>query len=198
MTRVYIALGTNMNRKASLSHAVRRLGEVIMDAAYSRVYRSQPRNNARGPEFFNAVMSGDTGLQLMELRDFTKTVEAEMGRQNWISPAGETFSLRCLDLDILTYGDTVSQTPELPRSDLIKYPFVIRPVLELCPDFMMPGRGRYLRDLVSLEGMEILDTVPELDLAALAGPASGRIGDFPGAGGEYPAAPGFNADLTEF
>jgi 2-amino-4-hydroxy-6-hydroxymethyldihydropteridine diphosphokinase len=128
-------------------------------------------------------MSGDTGLQLMELRDFTKTVEAEMGRQNWLSPAGETFSLRCLDLDILTYGDTVSQNPELPRSDLIKYPFVIRPVLELCPDFMMPGRGRYLRDLVSLEGMEILDTVPELDLAALAGPASGRIGDFPGAGG---------------
>ena len=183
MTRVYIALGTNMNRVASLSHAVRRLGEAIKDAKYSRVYLSQPRNNARGPELFNAVMSGDTGLQLMELRDFTKTVEAEMGRQNWISPAGETFSLRCLDLDILTYGDTVSQTPELPRSDLIKYPFVIRPVLELCPDFMMPGRGRYLRDLVSLEGMEILDTVPELDLAALAGPASGRIGDFPGAGG---------------
>ena len=172
-----------MNRVASLSHAVRRLGEAIKDAKYSRVYLSQPRNNARGPEFFNAVMSGDTGLQLMELRDFTKTVEAEMGRQNWISPAGETFSLRCLDLDILTYGDTVSQNPELPRSDLIKYPFVIRPVLELCPDFMMPGRGRYLRDLVSLEGMEILDTVPELDLAALAGPASGRIGDFPGAGG---------------
>ncbi len=173
MTRVYIALGTNMNRMASLSHAVRRLGEVIMDAAYSRVYRSQPRNNARGPEFFNAVMSGDTGLRLMELRDFTKAVEAEMGRQDWIAPSGETFSLRCLDLDILTYGDTVSRDPELPRSDLIKYPFVIRPALELNPDFMMPGKGAYLRDLVSLEDTENLAAVPDLDLFALAGQAAG-------------------------
>lgn len=184
MTRVYIALGTNMNRIASLSHAVRRLGEVIKDARYSRVFASQPRNNARGPEFFNAVMSGDTELQLRDLWDFTKAVEAEMGRQDWISPAGEKIALRCLDLDILTYGDTVSRNPELPRSDLIKYPFVIRPVLELNPDFLMPGRGVYLRELVSLESMEILDAVPELDLAALSGPAGAEEGrrDSPGDG----------------
>ena len=164
MTEVYLALGSNIRRTASLFHAVKRLSGVLQGARCSRVYRSVPHNNARGPEFYNAVIMGITELSLPELFDLTKAAEAEMGRENWTSPAGETFFLRCLDIDILTYGDTVSAKPELPRSDLTRYPFVVQPVLELEPDFRIPGRGGYLRDLAAPECLEPLDIVPDLHL----------------------------------
>ncbi|WP_019001067.1 2-amino-4-hydroxy-6-hydroxymethyldihydropteridine diphosphokinase [Succinimonas amylolytica] len=168
MTEVYLALGSNIKRTASLVHAVKRLSGVLVSWKCSRVYRSVPHNNARGPEFFNAVIAGCTDLSLPDLFNFTKAAEAEMGRENWISPEGETFSLRCLDIDILTYGDTVSVNPELPRSDLTNYSFVIQPVLELKPDFRMPGRDGFLRELADPACLRPLPVVPELDLELLS------------------------------
>ena len=58
MTEVYLALGSNIKRTASMLHAVKRLSGVLQGARCSRVYRSVPHNNARGPEFYNAVIMG--------------------------------------------------------------------------------------------------------------------------------------------
>jgi 2-amino-4-hydroxy-6-hydroxymethyldihydropteridine diphosphokinase len=56
---------------------------------------------------------------------------------------------RTLDLDLLLYGDEVSDDPQLtlPHPRLHERAFVLAPLVEIAPDLMIPGRGA-VRDLL--------------------------------------------------
>jgi 2-amino-4-hydroxy-6-hydroxymethyldihydropteridine diphosphokinase len=55
---------------------------------------------------------------------------------------------RTVDLDIILFGEQISQqTPELPRSDIFKYAFVLQPLLELCPQLVVPNDGRTIEQI---------------------------------------------------
>jgi 2-amino-4-hydroxy-6-hydroxymethyldihydropteridine diphosphokinase len=124
--------------------------------ARSRLYRTAPWGNTQQDEFVNAVARISCELPPEELLDTLKAVERDMGRQR-----GEKWGPRRIDLDILTFGDCQlnSERLTLPHPLMHERAFVLVPLLELEPDFQIPGKGRadqFLMDEVGAQRVEPL------------------------------------------
>lgn len=137
MTLAYIGFGSNLEREKHARAAyqeLRALGQVRT----STVYQCQPVG-FDSHAFYNFVFELDTELDLLALQHRLRDIELKWGRQI----DAQKFQDRTLDLDILLFGEQVSTTkPIVPRSDIFKYEFVLRPLLELCPQRIIPNDGR--------------------------------------------------------
>jgi 2-amino-4-hydroxy-6-hydroxymethyldihydropteridine diphosphokinase len=60
----------------------------------------------------------------------------ERGSKKWAS--------RTLDIDLLLYNDLIcdEQPVRVPREDILKYSFVLRPMAELAPNVLHPVTGK--------------------------------------------------------
>jgi 2-amino-4-hydroxy-6-hydroxymethyldihydropteridine diphosphokinase len=56
-----------------------------------------------------------------------------------------------MDLDILLYGDRISDEPGLvlPRPDLVRRPYMLKPMADLAPGLVHPVLGRTMSELWS-------------------------------------------------
>lgn len=129
MTKVYISVGSNVDRERHLCAALaalRQLGETELSPVYETA-----AVGFDGEPFYNCVVGLDTGLPLAELAQRLRAIEADNGRVR----GGARFSSRTLDLDILTYGELVGEHAgiQLPRDEIERYAFVLRPLAELAP-----------------------------------------------------------------
>ncbi|MEO8124200.1 MAG: 2-amino-4-hydroxy-6-hydroxymethyldihydropteridine diphosphokinase [Burkholderiales bacterium] len=106
--------------------------------ARSSLYRSAPID-AGGPDYLNAVVLIDTGLDAHELLAHLLAIEGQHGRER-LYPN----SPRTLDLDLLLYGEAQieSSTLTVPHPRLHTRAFVLAPLAELAPALSIPGRGR--------------------------------------------------------
>jgi 2-amino-4-hydroxy-6-hydroxymethyldihydropteridine diphosphokinase len=98
----------------------------------------------------------ETALPVWDLLRALQGLERRLGKV----PPAERYGPRSIDLDLLTYGDLVLETPELtlPHPRLHERAFVLYPLNDLVPDESIPGRGR-VRDLAArVDGS---GTVPE-------------------------------------
>jgi 2-amino-4-hydroxy-6-hydroxymethyldihydropteridine diphosphokinase len=101
------------------------------------------------PDFINAVAQVDSGLTADQLLDELLRVESAHGRLRSFANAPRT-----LDLDLLLYGDEACATPRLtlPHPRMHERAFVLKPLLEIAPDAVIPGRGPAAACLESLAG----------------------------------------------
>ena len=136
--RVYLGVGSNLNREKALKFAVKECASLFSDYKVSSVWASNPVRVAE-PEYYNMVVGGDTDLTLDDLYNKVVAIEEAAGKEPMMYQ-GTNFGLkRILDIDILVYGDTVTQTPcKLPRHDISDYPFVLCPLCELEPELEHP------------------------------------------------------------
>lgn len=136
--RVALGIGSNINRRRHIQEAVNALGRRFGSLTLSPVYRSRAVG-FEGPDFFNLVAIVDTGLAVDELHDALRAIEAGQGRTR---TAGR-FSSRSLDIDILLYGDQVlrGKGHDIPRDEILRYPFVLKPLADLLPDERHPELG---------------------------------------------------------
>ena len=133
----YIGLGANVGGdlkalRATLGSAWRALA-ALPDAqvlATSSLWRSVPVD-AGGPDYLNAVVALRTSMQPLELLHALQAIEHAHGRQRPYRNAPRT-----LDLDLLMFGDTTLNLPELtlPHPRLHLRAFVLRPLLEFAPE----------------------------------------------------------------
>ena len=138
----WIGLGSNMGvPEARLNEANRRLKETegIELKRCSGFYHTAPWGNEDQDEFLNAVAVLDTALQPLDLLKTLLTIENQMGRMRH----GDRWGPRCIDLDLLTYEDLQMKSPKLvlPHPRMHMRAFVLRPLLELDPEFSIPGIG---------------------------------------------------------
>jgi 2-amino-4-hydroxy-6-hydroxymethyldihydropteridine diphosphokinase len=143
----YVGIGSNQgDARAHVLAACEELAHLpdTYLAARSSLYRSAPVD-APGPEYVNAVAALDTELSPAQLLDALQDLERRHGRERPYPNAPRT-----LDLDLLTYGDTVFASPmlTLPHPRMHQRAFVLQPLLELDPSAEVPGRGR-ARDLLA-------------------------------------------------
>jgi len=135
MARVYIGIGSNIEREKHIRAALDALRRAFGRLQLSSVYESEAVG-FEGDNFYNLVAAFDTHLGVGELAWQLRKIEYTYGRRLCEPKCGS----RKLDLDILTYGDLVGEFAGnlLPRSDIVKYAHVLRPLAEIAPDELHP------------------------------------------------------------
>jgi 2-amino-4-hydroxy-6-hydroxymethyldihydropteridine diphosphokinase len=158
-----IALGSNLgDSRQIILDAMARL-EVFSHKPIlkSSLWQTAPVDCPPGsPKFVNAVVvlippENETSLGL--LRKLRK-LERKFGRR----PKKVLNEVRSLDLDLIAFGNETRNSPELtlphPRAYLRR--FVLQPLSEIAPDFILPGQGRTVAELVA--GLPPDETVTRL------------------------------------
>ncbi|OEE71832.1 2-amino-4-hydroxy-6-hydroxymethyldihydropteridine diphosphokinase [Vibrio ordalii] len=143
MTTVYVGVGSNIERRKHIEAAIEELSIIGNQLQISTIYEcaSVGFNSAA---FYNLVVALETRLSLSDFAAQLRAIESRWGRD----PQAKKFQDRTLDLDIILFGELVSaQDPELPRSDIFKYPFVIQPLYDLSPERIVPNDGRSVRQI---------------------------------------------------
>ncbi len=138
VTRVYLGVGSNLNRENALRFGRQALEPLFTDFKVSSVWVSHAVRPGE-PDYYNAVMGGDTELSLDDLCAKIKRIETAAGSEMMFNNGTNFGMKRRLDVDILVYGDTVCTEPcKLPRHDIQDYPFVLCPLCELEPSLVHP------------------------------------------------------------
>ena len=137
MARIYISIGSNVDRGRNLRSARRELTAVFTRITCSPVYESAAVGFAGDP-FLNLVVGADTGMPVGQVDALLTDIEDRHGRDR----SGPRYSPRTLDLDLLLYDNLVSGGPvELPRGELTRYAFVLRPMADVEPGLRHPVNG---------------------------------------------------------
>jgi len=137
----FIALGANLgNPVATVQAAIlalRKLPQTEFIAA-SSLYRTAPVGLKHQPDFINAVVQLVAVAPAPTLLQALFEIEARFGRRRSVKNAPRT-----LDLDLLLYGDELSDDPQLtlPHPRLHERAFVLAPLAEIAPQLVIPGRG---------------------------------------------------------
>lgn len=150
----YIGLGANLgDTHATLDSALAALAALSGSTltAVSPRYRSAPVD-ADGPDYTNAVAAVSTRLSATALLAALQYIEAEHGRERPYRNAP-----RRLDLDLLLYADEQIDTPQLsvPHPRMHERAFVLRPLADLAPQLVVPGRGPVAQLLAAVGGQRI-------------------------------------------
>ena len=152
MTRAYIGLGSNLGeREATLAAAVEELDAApgVSVLGVSTLIDTEPVGVLDQPRFLNGALALETELPPRELLDLLLAVEARFGRDRTAVPAQGP---RTLDLDLLVYGEEEIDEPGLrvPHPRLHERAFVLRPLAEVEPELVVPGKGPILGLLARL------------------------------------------------
>jgi len=152
---VLLGLGSNRGDRAghlaSALRALRGRGLVTGPLRISRAYASKALLPAGAPadwdrDFLNIAIEAACPHAPEALLEALQLLEGEHGRG-----AHEPWSPRTLDIDILFWDEFPeyrSERLKLPHPGALKRPFVLKPLVDLRPDWTPPGAARRLRDTV--------------------------------------------------
>lgn len=184
-TRAVLALGSNLGeRNDTLTAAVADLvdpPEIRLLAISPIVQTKAVGGPADQPDFLNMVIAVETSFTAPELLQHCQAVE-----QKHLRVRGVRWGPRTLDVDIITYGDVVSEDPVLtlphPRAAeraFVLYPWsLIDPLAELDGERVgdLAARAADFADLTPFDGFD--DSRGED-----RGPEDRRLENHPGAAG---------------
>lgn len=144
---VLVGLGSNLDGPArQIETAFGMLGaiEETTLVAKSSLYRSAPLGGIEQPDFVNAAALLTTKLAPRVFLGELQAIEQARGRERDDTHWGP----RVLDLDLLAYDGLKLDEPGLsvPHPGIAARNFVLLPLQEIAPDFVIPGLGR-VRDL---------------------------------------------------
>ena len=127
MARVYVSVGTNIQRRRNVTAALDALSVAYGDLRVSAVFESDAVG-FEGDPFYNLVAGLETSRSVGALATELRRIEDDSGRRR----DAPKFSGRTLDLDLLTYGDSVGVIDgvALPREEILEQAFVLRPLAE--------------------------------------------------------------------
>jgi 2-amino-4-hydroxy-6-hydroxymethyldihydropteridine diphosphokinase len=146
MPRVYVSIGSNINKDKHIRQGVQALAEHYAPLTLSTVYESRAIG-FEGDDFYNLVAGFDTQETLTQIDAVLAGIERRCGRIR----NGVRFGPRTLDLDILLYGDLVQRdgAHPLPRAEIDEFACVLCPLAEIAPHACHPVTGITYRDMWS-------------------------------------------------
>lgn len=122
----------------TLTVALAALGRILGPLEIAPLYRTAPVPPLPQPDFLNTAAVGRTRLPPDTLLSLAKDLERKAGRRPGVRNAP-----RPLDVDLLLYGDRVTDTPELtlPHPELLHRRFALAPLADLTPGWWIPPEG---------------------------------------------------------
>jgi len=140
---IYLGLGSNIDAENNLRLGVRELRQRFGELQISAVYKSSAVG-FEGPDFLNLVVGCESTMNPVEVHEQIENIHRMAGRRR----DEDKFSSRPLDIDLLLYDDLViSEGPvRIPRSDVLGFSFVLRPLAELAPDLVHPVTKRTMAE----------------------------------------------------
>ena len=161
---VLVALGSNLGDSIAQLHAAWTQLEKLSSGEFrkSSLWQTTPVDCPPGsPPFVNAAaafapLPGETPESLLAK---LQAIENDFGRM----PKSVMNEARPLDLDIIAFGREVRNTPALilphPRASMRR--FVLQPLGEVAPEFVLPGQNKTIaRLLAELKTDEDISRMP--------------------------------------
>lgn len=144
MARVYVSLGSNVDREARIRQAVDELRRSFGEIELSPVYDSAAVG-FDGSNFLNLVASFDCDLEATAVVATFRDIEDRLGRDRSLPK----FASRPIDLDILLYEDLIFEAPGIciPRPEILVNAFVLKPLRDIAPQRLHPETGQSYSDL---------------------------------------------------
>ena len=111
----------------------------------SSFYETEPWGMKEQPLFMNMAVIAETDMSAQAALASLKRIEEKMGRQESVR-----WGPRCIDLDILFYGDEIIAEKDLsiPHPLLHKREFVLLPLCEIAPDKLHPVLLKTVRQIM--------------------------------------------------
>jgi 2-amino-4-hydroxy-6-hydroxymethyldihydropteridine diphosphokinase len=149
--RAGIALGSNLDNRHEYLHSARekilQINRGNAPFLFSALYETEPIGCEPGAQkFLNAVMEMEYKGELEDLLNELREIEESLGRD----PDHARNASRTVDLDILYFGDrTIARAElQLPHPRLHQRRFVLAPLADVRPDFVLPGQTESVRTLL--------------------------------------------------
>jgi 2-amino-4-hydroxy-6-hydroxymethyldihydropteridine diphosphokinase len=160
VSRAYLSLGSNINAEYHIRAAMEALRAAFPGCRFSPVYRSRAVG-FEGEDFINLAAVVETEMEPGQLRTWLRDLEDRHGR-NRKQPR---FSDRTLDIDILLIDPPVTGNEglDLPRSEILVYAHVLKPLADLAPDLVHPIARKTLARLWRDSGMDDSE-IEQIDL----------------------------------
>jgi 2-amino-4-hydroxy-6-hydroxymethyldihydropteridine diphosphokinase len=135
--QVFLLLGTNDgNRMANLNSAKDEIKKSVgLVAEESAIYQTAAWGKTDQPDFYNQVLLLQTTMSPEALLLHLQQIEKKLGRER-----KEKWGARIIDIDILYFGKTVLNTPDLliPHPAIALRRFTLVPLVEIAPHFVHP------------------------------------------------------------
>lgn len=147
MNRVYVSLGSNIEREKNLPAALRSLKQLCHVLAVSPVYETAPVGLEDQPNFWNAAILVETSLDATDFRhhvliqieqDLKRVRTEERNAPRTIDADMTLFNLDVFDLD---------DTHHIPDPDLLKHTHLAVPMADLDPGLIHPETGESLEEI---------------------------------------------------
>ena len=149
--KAILSLGSNIGNRAEwlikATEAVAKLPETSI-AARSSIYETEAVDvpaEFKEQSFLNAVLIVETTLTPKQLSEAIHQIEDQLHRTREISNQPRT-----IDIDIIAFDNIISDDKELtlphPRAHLRR--FVLQPLAEIVPEFILPGQNTTVSDLL--------------------------------------------------
>ena len=143
----YLGLGSNIGDKSkNLETAINYINslentEIIETASF---ITTKPYGYENQENFLNSVIKIKTKFSPQTLLSKILEIERKMGRVRKIH-----WGPRIIDIDILYYEDLIIDEDNLkiPHPEIPKRKFVLKSLLELCPDKIDAGRNKTIQTL---------------------------------------------------
>jgi len=135
MARVFVSIGSNIDRYQHISCALDALAAEFDGLLISPVYQSESVG-FEGDDFLNLVVAFTCEKDTGELSAWLRNIEDDNGRRR----DGPKFSSRTLDIDILSYDQLVGTIDgvQLPRDEICHNAFVLRPLVDIAAQSLHP------------------------------------------------------------
>lgn len=145
----YISLGSNIGSGVTtLTAALERIADLsgVEVTAASPLYLTKPVGYLDQDDFTNGVCEVRCSLGPQELLIRLLSIEQEFRRVRLFKNGPRT-----LDLDLISYGDTVCDSTELilPHPRMHERAFVLVPLNDIAGDYMVPKLNKTVHELMT-------------------------------------------------
>jgi len=144
---VFLGLGSNVgDLKHNLDTALQFISQRMKIEQVSSLYDTSPEVNTNQPRFLNMIIRASTSIEPQPLLTMLKGIESKLGRVTTTR-----YSPRPIDIDILFYGNSIIDTPDLviPHPHMHERAFVLVPLAEIAPNFIHPKNGKTISKMLS-------------------------------------------------